>query len=153
MSKTKEQYEALVAGLNLQPIMAKLESEGMDKGTIEQLEEMYRGFLLLYALNPGEIIVPTQELDEFWHTHILDTLKYEEDCQTVFGFTLHHFPYFGMRDEDDAAELQRQFDLTTKLYEETFGRPYRLKEQVDAVCNGGVCGYLNSWRPSYTYAS
>lgn len=152
MSKTPEEYKALVDGLNLEPIMAKLESEGMDKETIEQLEEMYRGFLLLYALNPGMIIVPTRELDEFWHTHILDTLKYQEDCETVFGFFLHHFPYFGMRDEDDAADLQQKFEQTTALYEATFGRPYRLSSQMDTVCNGGVCGYMDSWRPAYTYA-
>ncbi len=152
MGKTREEYQLAIDSLNLQPIMAKLEYEGVRKDVIEELEVIYRGFLLLHALHPGTIMVPTQELDEFWHHHILDTAKYAEDCEAVFGFFLHHFPYFGMRNEDDAVDLQEKFRRTSELFEQDLGRPYRLTGQTIAVCNGGVCGYINSWRPEYVYS-
>lgn len=36
--------------------------------------------------------VPNKQIDEMWHEHILDTRKYSDDCQTVFGYYLHHTP-------------------------------------------------------------
>jgi hypothetical protein len=60
-------------------------------------------------------------VDKFWHGHILDTMKYAEDCQRVFGYFLHHFPYFGMRDAEDAANLANAAATTRRLYEQEFG--------------------------------
>ena len=60
------------------------------------LEKWYRRFLYLISLYPNYGLVPTKELDTFWHTHILDTQKYMDDCQRLFGRYFHHFPYFGM---------------------------------------------------------
>lgn len=152
--KARAEYEVAVSSLDLGPIMAKLEYEGMDKNTIEELEVMYRNFLLLYATNPGMIIVPTKELDEFWHHHILDTQKYAEDCEKVFGFFLHHFPYYGMRSEEDEVDLQEKFQATADLYQHEFGQPYQLEGQTRSMCNGGVCGYVtSSWRPEYEYSA
>src|SRR5438067_2444784 len=32
------------------------------------------------------------EVDKSWHTHILNTLRYEEFCITVIGKKIHHMP-------------------------------------------------------------
>jgi hypothetical protein len=32
-------------------------------------------------------------LDDLWHEHILDTQKYKEDCESVFGKFIHHNPH------------------------------------------------------------
>ncbi len=61
-----------------------------------QLANLYRAFLFLYKTYPDEIIVPTKEVDEFWHLHILDTRNYIADCETIFGYYLHHYPYAGL---------------------------------------------------------
>jgi hypothetical protein len=73
---------------------------------------------------PGGTIAPVVDVDEFWHYHILNTRKYAADCQEIFGYFLHHFPYAGMRGEDDEKALARAGDWTRQMYEETFGERY-----------------------------
>ncbi len=59
----------------------------------EALEAAYRRFLYLFAKHPKQTFVPwSNDLDLFWHEHILDTRKYAEDCNEVLGFFLHHDP-------------------------------------------------------------
>jgi len=53
----------------------------------------------------------------------LDTRAYRDDCQRVFGFFYDHFPYFGMRDEDDAADLHDSYERTLELHGLNFGEP------------------------------
>jgi hypothetical protein len=72
---------------------------------------------------PDADIVPCAIVDEIWHAHILDTLAYHEDCDAIFGEYLHHFPYFGMRGEDDAAALLDAYDDTLAKYQAAFGAP------------------------------
>jgi len=43
--------------------------------------------------NMAKKIRPTNQLvDIFWHTHILFTRKYHDDCKNIFGRYLHHEP-------------------------------------------------------------
>ena len=65
--------------------------------------------------------MPSKLVDKFWHLHILDTEKYIEDCRHCFGSILHHFPYFGMRGDQDAANLQSAYGKTFVLYQQAFG--------------------------------
>lgn len=111
--------------LNLEPIIVKLIDEEEGEGwSIEQAfiaEKMYKRFLILTLKYPDQSIVPTTTIDTFWHYHILDTKMYAIDCEFAFGFFVHHFPYFGMRGEDDAKNLQEAFDSTSELYLTEFG--------------------------------
>ena len=70
------------------------------KEQIDEAERLYRRFLALNLLHPGEDLVPNQLLDEFWHQHIVDTRKYAADCELLFGKLLHHDPYFGINGAD-----------------------------------------------------
>jgi hypothetical protein len=76
---------------------------------------------------PNEAVAPLMDVDTFWHYHILDTMKYAQDCQAVFGYFLHHFPYVGLRGQDDLAAHARMGERMRDLYEETFGEKYRLE--------------------------
>jgi hypothetical protein len=67
---------------------------------------------------------PSMDVDTFWHYHILDTMKYARDCEEVFGYFLHHFPYVGLRGEDDLAAHERMGEHMAELYEQTFGQKY-----------------------------
>jgi hypothetical protein len=67
------------------------------------------------------VVVPSKEIDIFWHTHILDTQKYMSDCENLFGKYIHHFPYFGMRGEKDRRHLEKAFCETEKLFLLHFG--------------------------------
>ena len=87
----------------------------------EALEIWYRRFLYLSSIYNNKVIVPSKEIDIFWHTHILDTQKYMSDCENLFGKYIHHFPYFGMRGEKDRRHLEKAFCETEKLFLLHFG--------------------------------
>jgi hypothetical protein len=87
----------------------------------EQAEADYKRFLALKKVYPNKEIVPNRVVDKFWHQHILDTVQYADDSQSVFGYFLHHFPYFGMRDEKDYQNLVNAFNETSYLYFMHFG--------------------------------
>jgi len=114
-----------VAQLDLKPIAYKLmhpdEGEGWARERIIQAVGMYRKHLVLNGTHPEQAIVPTPDVDIVWHTHMSDSAKYRADCNYLFGAFLDHFPYFGIRDEDDAKDLKRSFAKTRKLYVEVFG--------------------------------
>ncbi len=113
--------------LNLAAIRGKLadpeEGRGHSRAHLELMEQEYRRYLALRLAHPDEDIVPCKLVDELWHAHILDTLAYHEDCDRIFGRYLHHFPYFGMRGEQDAQDLLDAYDSTLERYRVAFGEP------------------------------
>ena len=125
--KTPAQMVEAIFNLDLDPIKLKLmgknEGHGWTRSEADRYELEYKRFLALLAKFPDEVIAPNTNVDKFWHGHILDTMKYAEDCQHVFGFFLHHFPYFGMRDEEDAANLASAAVNMQRLYQQEFGEP------------------------------
>ena len=140
---TREMIEAIEA-LDLGPIKFKLmhpgEGEGWTRAFVEHMETQYRRYLTLVAKYPREAIAPDREVDRFWHAHILDTRKYIDDCERVFGYYLHHFPYFGMRGADDAAALTRAGERTRELYEAEFGSgPRRADSAFCSVATEAFC--------------
>lgn len=119
---------ATVAALDLESIKTKLMHKKSGKGwSLERasaVEREYRRFLYLMKVFPNEAVAPLVDVDKFWHYHILDTMKYAADCQQVFGYFLHHFPYVGMRGKEDEAALERLGERMRTMYEETFGEDY-----------------------------
>lgn len=117
-----------IAELNLDAIKVKLmhreSGEGWSLEKANAVEFEYRRFLILMKQFPEEETAPLMDVDTFWHYHILDTLKYAADCEQVFGYFLHHFPYIGLRGEDDAAAHERVGERMKQLYEQTFGEDY-----------------------------
>lgn len=124
--KTRSDAELIAAidNLDLEPIKFKLMDENEGKGwSLEKadfVETQYKRFLFLSGKYPSQSIVPTPDIDSFWHQHILDTYKYQADCDNVFGYFRHHFPYFGMRGEEDAQALQDAAASTRELYKQHF---------------------------------
>ncbi|MEX0270119.1 glycine-rich domain-containing protein-like [Leptolyngbyaceae cyanobacterium UHCC 1019] len=96
----------------------------------------YLAFLLLIYLYPDQKLVPCEEIDAVWHCHILDTLKYTEDCQNLFGYYVHHFPYLGERGEEDEHDLQRSFAETERLFSQalTMMKDTTQQAQADQSC-------------------
>lgn len=122
---SSEALEHLATHLDLANIRMKLEDTEEGKGfTSEEsalAESEYRKFLALHLMYPEADIVPCHLVDDIWHQHILDTIAYREDCDAIFGRFLDHFPYFGMRGEDDAKALFDAYEDTLKRYEAAFG--------------------------------
>ena len=117
-----------IAELDLDPIKVKLMHKESGEGwSLEKANAVafeYRRFLQLMKMYPGEQTAPLFDVDTFWHYHILDTMKYAADCEQVFGYFLHHFPYIGLRGEDDEAAHQEAGSRMQELYEATFGEAY-----------------------------
>ena len=117
-----------IAELDLRPIKVKLmheeSGEGWSLEKADAIEFEYRRFLYLMKLFPQEQTAPLADVDTFWHYHILDTVKYAVDCQQVFGYFLHHFPYIGLRGPVDEEAHKRVGERMRELYEQTFGEPY-----------------------------
>ena len=136
-------FEA-IAELDLEAIKVKLmhkeSGEGWSLEQVSAVEVEYRRFLYLMKLYPAEQTAPLFDVDIFWHYHILDTQKYARDCEAVFGYFLHHFPYIGLRGEDDEAAHQRVGDRMRELYEATFGISYR-RDQARTDLNKGDVRY------------
>jgi hypothetical protein len=113
--------------LDLTNVRMKLEDTEEGKGfTPEQsalAEGEYRKFLALHLTYPDADIVPCHIVDDIWHQHILDTIAYREDCDVIFGRFLDHFPYFGMRSDEDANDLYNAYEDTLVKYQAAFGAP------------------------------
>lgn len=126
-----------VLDLDLDPIKVKLmhqaSGEGWSVAKANAVETEYRRFLYLMKMFPDEQAAPLADVDTFWHYHILDTMKYAADCEQAFGYFLHHFPYVGLRGEDDEAVQRRSAERMRELYEASFGDGY-------ARAAGAFCG-------------
>ena len=88
----------------------------------EECCKQYRNYLwLLKNYGTEKPLPPSEDIDEFWHHHILDTEKYIEDCDAVFGGYLHHYPYYGHDGKTTLTDLNRTFLETQKIYKDEFG--------------------------------
>jgi hypothetical protein len=125
--KTLAQRIAAIEALDLEPIKFKTTRPNDDDGygwSVEQAQRAatsYKRYLILRAKHPAATLVPDKDTDRFWHMHILDTRKYAVDCDKIFGKFMHHYPYFGLRGEDDARTAGDAFATTQRLLAEEFG--------------------------------
>jgi hypothetical protein len=140
-----------ITDLDLDPIKVKLmhkeSGEGWSLEKANAVEAEYRRFLILMKKFPTEQTAPLFDVDTFWHYHILDTMKYATDCEAVFGYFLHHFPYIGLRGEDDEVAHQRIGARMKELYEETFGEPY-IRAQGESQTAWSASAIQTAWSAS-----
>lgn len=120
-------FQAVMA-LDLAPIKLKLmhveSGEGWSQDKADAVEMEYRRFLCLMKLYPEAETAPLVDVDTFWHYHILDTMKYAIDCEQVFGYFLHHYPYVGLHEGSDPQCRIDGGDRMRDLYEATFSEAY-----------------------------
>jgi hypothetical protein len=125
---------AAVMNLDLDPIKEKLmhveSGESWSAAKADAVEKEYRRFLCLMKMYPNEMIAPLVDVDTFWHYHILDTMKYAKDCEQAFGYFVHHYPYIGMRGEEDEQVRLDSGERMCTLYEATFGDSFAERAAV-----------------------
>lgn len=137
---TNNRIDFLINNKNITPSVAKLDLEMVkmklqekDEGlnwTSEQCESAeieYKRCLHL-CIKHGKGVVPNRIMDYMWHFHILDTRSYVKDCDELFGGYMHHYPYFGMRGDNDAKDLENSFYKTKDLYLDSFGEEIAREE-------------------------
>ena len=125
-TKPVEEVIAAIQALDLDSVKTRVMDaelgEGWSREYADSIEVAYKTYLTMLVKYPEEAedILLAEDVDEFWHTHILQTRKYSDDCQRVFGNYLHHEPHVG---EVTAADLDRraaQAEKTRNLYEREF---------------------------------
>jgi hypothetical protein len=103
-----------------QIIARAAEKYGWDRAQTEEAAREYRRHLLLRYLHPGLRVAALNKAgDLLWHEHIIDTEKYRQDCDRIFGAVLDHQPFY----EASNVPPEQDPDLQEagKLYEHEFG--------------------------------
>lgn len=85
--------------------------------------KLYKNFLFLQKKHYPDMLVPSREIDEFWHNHILYTKNYFQDCLNIFGHYLHHEP---ASPNEDSSILIKDYLKTKQFYLDEFGIPLEL---------------------------
>jgi hypothetical protein len=150
-TKPAQQVISAIQGLDLEPVKLRVMDPELGKGWTREyadsIELAYRNYLTMLVKYPddAEDIMLSKDVDEFWHTHILQTVRYAEDCQNTFGNFLHHEPHIGER---TAADLEKRATLAEKtrgLYEKEFGHAqdaawsgYAIKAENAAYSNATI---------------
>lgn len=121
----KKGITPVIASIDLEMVKMKLrdpeEGLGWTYEQCDKAEVEYKRYLHLTKKFPTASLVPHSIMDDMWHQHILDTRAYHKDCALIFGEYLHHYPYFGLRSEQDKQNLDSSFDETQRIYEAEFG--------------------------------
>lgn len=101
---------------------------------IERAELEYKRFLIMNLLNQTTELPVSNEVDPFWHSHILFTQDYTEMSMKVFGSYFHHRPAI----LDTQHRLDGLFEQNTRrIYRDTFGE--ESKEFWGLACCAGGC--------------
>lgn len=114
---------AYIKALDLSQIIYKLSAHmGWSQKHAEQVSGMYRNFLILKLKYPDiTILPPSDDIDEFWHMHILDTKNYQIQCYEIFGQYLNHNPFIDWDGSATEEELEQGFNTFLELYKKEFG--------------------------------
>ena len=141
-TKPRRDVIAAIQALDLESVKERVMDAELGKGwtrdyadSIEGAYKNYLTMLVKYPDDAGDILL-SKDVDEFWHTHILQTMKYAEDCQRVFGNFLHHSPHTGERTAASAERRAASSEKTRRLYLREFGNA----QAADAAWSGKVVG-------------
>jgi hypothetical protein len=137
--KPVEVMLAAIQSLDLESVKARVMDpklgEGWSREYADSIERAYRTYLSMLVRHPEDILL-SKDVDEFWHTHILQTMKYHSDCEAVFGKYLHHEPHVGEVTVEDLARREAQAETTRRLYAAEFGAGLHAAWAGDAVAAG-----------------
>ncbi|MBI2798280.1 glycine-rich domain-containing protein-like [Candidatus Saccharibacteria bacterium] len=95
----------------------------MDEESLKVIERRYRQFLALARDHRDVNLVPTREIDEMWHVHMLCPVAYFDDCTQIAGQIMDHDGGFG-RADGEVEEWRRQWNETSAIWEREFQESY-----------------------------
>lgn len=126
---TKPIHEVIAAieSLDLESVKARVTDpklgEGWTREYADSIEVAFKHYLSMIVKyqDHAEDILLSEDVDEFWHTYILQTMKYVDDCEAVFGTYLHHSPHVGEVTQADHQRRAALAEKTRELYQREFG--------------------------------
>ncbi len=97
--------------LDFKDIMSKFAKHGWSPLKCSIAEKWYKRFLIIKVKYPEANLSPHGVVDEVWHYHILDTRRYMQDCDNIFGHYLHHAPTYGKGSTEPAKNKMVNYYL------------------------------------------
>lgn len=88
------------------------------QGTISRAIARYEEFLHLFSQYPGQVLVPTLDVDLVWHTHQLSAERYATGVKERAGRFINH------DDKIVQGQLDDGYERTKALFQVSFGRAY-----------------------------
>ena len=129
-----------ITHLDLDSVRLKvMGTSGWTSEKTDQVELEYRRFLFALTRKRPEVTIspPTPDVDEFWHQHILDTRKYRDDCEKIFGHYMDHTPGLSAEEQSKADERRRQVYADHYIDSMSFDRG---DSYIDSGDGGGDAG-------------
>lgn len=125
-----------ISALDFTKVHEQLRSrKNWEDARITAADAEYRKFLWLLARYPGEMMVPwSQDMDEFWHQHILNTVNYTAMCKKLFGKYIDHTP----EDTGNAAAQHRARHKTSERYQREFDKGRSTTTTQNSGCSSSV---------------
>jgi len=118
-----EEAMVLVKDLDFTLAIKKLQTEnagGWTEDRAIKAVEGYKRYLAITKALDGFQLVPNADIDEIWHYHLMDTRRYEKDCREIFGGFLHHYPYYGLLDEENEKNWKENQVTSNNIWNELF---------------------------------
>lgn len=119
-----EKTRLYIEAIDFSMIIDKMINTGWLKTDAEKTCKLYRNYLFLNKKYGSKLkkLAPSKDIDEFWHYHILDTKKYHNDCENIFGYYLHHQPsYPGSNYNFELEELSSIFKEIQNFHFHEYG--------------------------------
>ncbi len=109
--------------LDFSPVIERMvRKQGWSRRSARRAVLQYRNFLALRRkYGNANQFIPSVDIDEVWHNHILFTAQYHRDCQTIFGDYVHHHPQALSPSSSVRAQLAEQYQQTQECYKSEFG--------------------------------
>lgn len=133
--------------LDLQPIADRLRNPimpvtSMGDLPIQSMLVAYLQFLFLMYRYPRLNLVPPRVIAAIWQAHILDTQKYQQDCQQLFGGLdlAHHQACPLPLSTSEQQQLINHFATTCALLKKHFGTNIQPFDQPGTCLRPGYGG-------------
>jgi len=94
--------------------------------SVDRYEKLFKLF------GKGSLIVPTKEIDDVWHLHMLDPVSYYKSCMTYHNKIIGHNPALE-NSQEEKSKLHSLFLETAKSWKATYGEEY---SGLAADCDG-----------------
>ncbi len=111
---------------------------------VDRYEKLFKLF------GKGISIVPTKEIDDVWHIHMLNPISYYESCMEYHGKLIGHNPALE-NSEAEKDRLHSQFLVTANIWKETYGEEYTGSvsdcdgpDHSCTECSTGNCMYVEA---------
>jgi len=105
-----------IGQLDFRPLRLRAQQRLLwEQGFAQRVIEEYRRFLAFKAVFPQRM-TPPLAIDKLWHLHVLDTARYQADCELILGKpnTLIHYTFDG-EDSEGALLSMEEADTLQAL--------------------------------------